>query len=298
LPASAQLDTATVDALLEGFRLSVSSLNSYLDCPRSFYFQRILRIPSTSSIEALYGDAVHNALKRIFDKAANSASGRIPPVTELIEAFKQEMLNRRIQFSERAFDDAMDLGQEQLPLYYAQRIKLFNEQIKSGVWTEKPFGSVAYKSVPLTGIIDKVCFAKSQYGEPFIHVVDYKTGMLDNKRFAPATNRNLNGGNYYRQLVFYKILIESSGLTPLPIKSAEIDYLSPNEQDIFPCKSMEIKDKDVDIVGDLIVKTYNNIKAHNFSEGCNKRYCKWCNFVKKQQMPDSFRDEELELLDD
>jgi DNA helicase-2/ATP-dependent DNA helicase PcrA len=38
--------------------------------------------------------------------------------------------------------------------------------------------------------------------------------------------------------------------------------------------------------------------AQEFSDGCEKKYCKWCNFVKTQRSPDSFRDEEEELLDD
>ncbi len=61
---------------------------------------------------------------------------------------------------------------------------------------------------------------------------------------------------------------------------------------------MYINDQDVDAVGNLIVETYDNIKEQRFSEGCNKTYCKWCNFVKNQLSPDSFRDEEEELLDD
>lgn len=298
LPESAQLDSATISALLEGFRLSVSSLNAYLDCPRSFYFQKVLKIPATSSVEALYGDAVHNALKRIFDKAEKSPNKRIPPITELQEAFKQEMLKRRIQFSDKAYEDALSLGHQHLPHYYAQRIKLFNEQVAGGVWTEKPFRNVQYKGVPLTGIIDKVTFAKSPIGDRYLHVVDYKTGRLDNKRFKEPHTRNLLGGNYYRQLVFYKILLDASGIAPHPVKTAEIDYLTPNEQEIFPSKKMEIRPENVEHVGELIVKTYQNILDHKFSEGCNKVYCKWCNFVKKQKMPESFRDEELEMLDD
>ena len=298
LPVSAQLDNATIAALLEGFRLSVSSLNAYLDCPRSFYFQKVLKIPSTSSVEALYGDAVHNALKRVFDQAERSPKKRIPPITELQEAFKQEMIKRRIQFSEKAYEDAFALGTEHLPRYYAQRIKLFNEQVAGGVWTEKPFRNVQYKGVPLTGIIDKVVFSKSANGDRFLHVVDYKTGRLDNKRFKEPHTRNTLGGNYYRQLVFYKIMLDASGLAPHPVKTAEIDYLSPNEQEIFPAKKMDIRPDNVAHVGELIVNTYKNIMEHNFSEGCGKAYCKWCNFVKKQKMPESFRDEELELLDD
>ena len=50
--------------------------------------------------------------------------------------------------------------------------------------------------------------------------------------------------------------------------------------------------------GKLISSSYERIMAQEFSEGCEKIYCKWCNFVKTQRSPDSFRDEEEELLDD
>jgi DNA helicase II / ATP-dependent DNA helicase PcrA len=296
MPDSARIDRDSISALLEDFRLSVSSLNTYLECPRSFYFQNILRIPSTSSVEALYGDAVHNALKKIFDVARAEGSEKLPGLQHFLEAFQQEMFKRSIQFSPKAYDDAIKLGMEQLPQYYDERAAVFNQQLREGVWTERPFRAV-YNGVPLTGVIDKICISQSSE-EEILHVVDYKTGKLDEKRFSPISSRNAKGGNYYRQLVFYKILIENSGVTTLKVKSAAIDYLSPSESETFPYKSMEINTADVEAVGHLITETYAKIQAQDFSEGCNKSYCKWCNFVKTQLSPDSFRDEEDELLDD
>ncbi len=298
MPDSAKIDSDTIAALLDDFRLSVSSLNTYLECPRSFYFQYVLRIPTTSSVEALYGDAVHNALRKIFEEAKAAKSKEIPPLEVFLDAFKDEMFKRSIQFSARAYDDALVFGMAQLPIYYEQRYIPFGGQLAEGVWTEKPFRTVAYKGVPLTGIIDKICFVGKDSPMEQLHVVDYKTGKMEEKRFSPINSRNAKGGTYYRQLVFYKILIENSGLSNLQVKSAEIDYLSPDESSIFPNKKMYISDQDVVAVGNLIVETYDNIKEQRFSEGCNKTYCKWCNFVKNQLSPDSFRDEEEELLDD
>ena len=296
LPDSAKIDRDNIAALLQDFRLSVSSLNSYLECPLSFFYQNVLRIPSTSSVEAIYGTTVHQTLKKAFDSASNSASKQFPELEVFLDFFQEEMFRKSVQFSPKAYEDALKLGMEQLPVYYRQRLNEFNEELIDGIWTERSFQSY-FRGIPLKGAIDKICI-NERGNIKTLHVVDYKTGKLDNARFNPATKRNEKGGIYYRQLVFYKILLEHADFSPFKVKSAEIDYLSPDDSEHFPRKSMEISDEDVELVGNLISNTYERIMAQEFSDGCGRNKCKWCNFVKTQLSPDSFRDEEEELLDD
>ncbi len=296
MPDSARIDKEAIAALLQDYTMSVSSLNSYLECPRSFFYQNVLRIPSTSSPEALYGVAVHYALKKCFDDAQKGGLEKLPALEVFLDYFREEMFKKNVQLSPRAYADALKLGMEQLPEYYKQRYLQFSAQLEGEVRTEKSIKAF-YKGVPIRGVIDKICF--NGIGDnKTIHLSDYKTGKLDDKRFNRTSTKNALGGSYYRQLVFYKILIENSDFTPFKVKSAEIDYLSPDFTLNFPSKTLDLFDEDVEAVGALISDSYERIMAQEFSEGCEKKYCKWCNFVKTQLSPDSFRDEEEELLDD
>jgi hypothetical protein len=46
--------------------LSVSSIKTFLECPRRFYYSSLLRLPQVLSVNMVYGSAVHEALKAMF----------------------------------------------------------------------------------------------------------------------------------------------------------------------------------------------------------------------------------------
>ena len=67
-PVAQRLDPTAIAELLEGFALSVSSLNKFLRCPLSFYYENVLRVPVLVSEAAWNGIAMHDALYRGFLK--------------------------------------------------------------------------------------------------------------------------------------------------------------------------------------------------------------------------------------
>ena len=296
LPQELLVDPATIAAQLEDFRLSVTALNAYLNCPLSFYFQRVLRLPASQSVEALYGQAVHEALEELLRQGQNNARLRLPSLPAFVSLFEERLEMKRLLFSQRAYEEALDLGLKYLKRYYEQRQERFGQELDKKILLEQSFYGTQYKGVPLTGNIDKL--VQVEKGSSLWHIVDYKTGKLEEKRFSAPSKRNPLGGNYYRQLVFYALLLESSRQIEGRAISAEIDYISPNEAGHFPEKEMDIHAEDLANMGELVQEVYAKIKRHEFAEGCQKKDCKWCNFVQHQQIPSSFRDEEVEALDD
>ena len=67
------------------------------------------------------------------------------------------------------------------------------------------FKNVEVEGVPITGVIDRIDFLDNQT----VHIVDYKTGSHKKDKLNPPTAKNPHGGNYWRQLIFYKILPHS-----------------------------------------------------------------------------------------
>jgi len=291
------LSTSMLDALLEGFRLSISAMNNYIHCPLSFYYEYILRVPSLSSVEAAYGTAVHNSLNRIFNLAIKNEN-QLPEVDVLLEIFGFEMQNQRIFLIHRIYKERLELGNRHLRAYYNARKDEWNQLLqKATVLTEKPLRNVEWQGVPMTGTIDKLLYLPHTSGRK-VHIVDYKTGKLQDRRLSLPSKAHPYGGTYWRQLIFYKILIENSNLSPYPVLSAEIDYLTPNEEGIFPSKSIDFKPKEVALVQTMIEQVYQNIMSHNFAEGCGEKHCKWCNFAQRNLAPNQFSNAEVELLDD
>ncbi len=287
------VDKAAVAELLQGFTLSVSAMNSYQRCPISFYYENVLRLPSLASPAATYGTSMHHALKRLFDKMLAHPEKEFPPQEEFVRDFEFEMKRHRHYFPKGDYLRRLKMGREFLGRFYDENVDKWEKDVlpELGVY------NVEHKGVPLKGSIDLVVLR----GKDKVKIIDYKTGRLDGNRLKKPSNKNVklkNGGIYWRQLFFYKILYENHDAHTRIADTGEIVYLSYDKKDDFVTKSLTFDKKGVAQVGEMIVETYEDIKALRFEEGCGDPKCKWCAFVKRNIMPESFRDEEAEDLDD
>ena len=280
----------TLDALLQDFALSVSSMNQYLKCPLSFYYENVLRVPTLNSEAASYGTAMHNALQRLFEKMFYSEEKAFMDVEAFIGIFNYEMRKQRSYFTKKGYKRRLAMGQQNLTAYYLKNIDDWHKNVR----LEFTIKNVEMEGIPLTGTIDRLEFHKNNKA----HIVDYKTGSLSNSKVRRPTKSNPYGGSYWRQLVFYKILYENYRNTPFQVVSGEISYLELDVRGDFIHKKIKYTPKDVAKVKELIKTTYNNIQQHQFFEGCGEKHCTWCNFVKNNIRVDSFADREIEELDD
>ena len=65
---TAELEKASVLAADDSIKLSASSINRFLKCPRSFYYTKLLGLKTTSSFTANYGTAVHAVFELVISK--------------------------------------------------------------------------------------------------------------------------------------------------------------------------------------------------------------------------------------
>ncbi len=288
-PVLPMLEKAQTASLLENFALSVSSLNQYLRCPLSFFYEHILRVPNITSPSAAYGTAMHYALRRVFDRMKQSEDKVLPSVEEFVRFFVEEMHRQQGFFVPKEFRRRLEMGQRHLEAYYEQHKDNWTYQVQ----VELSIRNVEMKGVPLVGTIDKLEIER----ENIAYIVDYKTGSHQTKKVKPPSAAEPNGGIYWRQLHFYKILFEESQSQRLATQGA-IAYLEPDAKGIFPSAEVVLDAQGQNLVKLLITDTYKKIKAHDFYEGCGEDSCKWCNFVKNNIPQNSFNDTELEEMDD
>ena len=88
----------------------------------------------------------------------------------------------------------------------------------------------------MVGTVDKIEYFKDHKA----HIVDYKTGSHTGSKLAKPTKQNPHGGHYWRQLVFYKLLIESQQLEQTIVKSGEIFYMDPDPNGQLGSKKISI----------------------------------------------------------
>ena len=113
-------------------------------------------------------------------------------------------------------------------------------------------------------------------------VVDYKSGNVDNakdKLKAPES-KNPKGGDYWRQAVFYKILVDNYKRKNWTAASVEFDFVEPNSQNEYVKRKLVIGAADITTVMHQIEDVWKKIQEKDFNTGCGKATCQWCNFVK------------------
>lgn len=282
-------DNEFVDELLEKYSLSVTHLNNYLKCPTAFYFNNLIRVPAPMSASMTFGSAVHYALEMLFRNMNAHAEKQFAPVEEVVKDFKWYMRRNEDGFTDTEFKRRIEYGEDILPKFYARYINEWNK-ITS---VERSYRNVVMEEVPLNGKLDKL-----EFDGTVVNVVDYKTGQFERSKykFGPPDEEKKQksvdegkevkfedefGGDYWRQAVFYKILIDYDQTKNWEMRTCEFDFVEPDQTTkAFIKQRVAIAPSDVEIVKKQIVSTYRNIKAKSFSDGCGKETCTWCTFVK------------------
>jgi DNA helicase-2/ATP-dependent DNA helicase PcrA len=279
-----------VAQVLEGFRLSISALNTFLRCPLSFYYRYILQVPVLISEAAAYGNAMHQALQRLFLSMQASRPRIFPGERDFINYFEQEMERARIYFSAEAYPRYLQKGRHSLRRFHQENYGRWSKRVV----VEYTVRTAELDGVPLTGTIDKIEFEQEQR----VHLVDYKTGKASREKLRRPTQRKPEGGNYWRQLVFYKLLYEHFDQTGRIAHRGSIVYLDPDRQDQLLRQEIEFELKDVQALRTMIGEVYERIRAHDFYEGCGEANCHWCSFVRDQRLGRDIYPTDIEELDD
>jgi DNA helicase-2/ATP-dependent DNA helicase PcrA len=276
MPEISQMEEDFIQPKLEKFSMNVTALNNYLKCPLHFYYNSLIRVPSGKSEATTFGSAIHDALNKFFKKMQDSAQNEFPDIQTLVQDFNYYMHRHREAFTAQEFKDKMELGETVLIKYYERYINEWNKVVT----TEYRITSVVVNDIPLKGAIDKVEFNGKQ-----VVVVDYKTGNIENARekLKGPNDKNPNGGDYWRQAVFYKILLNHHPKN-WEVVSAEFDFVEPNKKKEFEKIAVNITDADITTVTQQVKQVWEKIQQKDFYTGCGKEDCHWCNFVKTNEL--------------
>jgi DNA helicase-2/ATP-dependent DNA helicase PcrA len=268
-------ETDFVTQLLDKFVMNVTALNNYLKCPLQFYFQNLVRVPSGKSEATEFGSAVHHALQKLFEKMQQA--NFFPPKEEFILDFELYMHRHRENFTKEQFARRMEYGREILGNYYNEYIYTWNKIVA----VERNIRNVVLQGVPLKGKLDKL-----EFDGKLVNVVDYKTGDIEKAKdkLQPPNEKVPNGGDYWRQAVFYKILVDHYEQKSWNVVSTEFDFIEPDKKKQYRKEKLLITPEDITTVTQQIKMAWQKIQNREFYTGCGKPDCHWCNFVKNNQM--------------
>jgi DNA helicase-2/ATP-dependent DNA helicase PcrA len=276
-PEIERMEEEVIGRTLERFVMNVTALNNYLNCPLEFYFRNLIRIPAPKNEATEFGSAVHHALERLFRKMQDSGTETFPTKEEFIADFEWYMHRHRESFTREQFERRMEYGREVLPNYYLRRIAGFNKIVA----IERNLRHIVVDGIPLKGKLDKL-----EFNGHDVNVVDYKTGDPAKAipRTKPPTDKAPLGGDYWRQAVFYKILVDRYEQRNWNVVSSEFDFIEPDAKKEYRTIRVNIRPEDIQTVMEQVRTVWQRIQDRDFYTGCGKEKCHWCHFVKTNQL--------------
>jgi DNA helicase-2/ATP-dependent DNA helicase PcrA len=275
-PEMEQQEADFITRLLDKFVMNVTALNNYLKCPIQFYFNNLVRVPTGKSEATEFGSGVHHALHQLFLKMQQQKD-HFPDKQVFLDDFAWYMQRHRENFTKEQFARRMEQGQEILTNYYDRYVHEWNRIVA----VETSIRNVTIDGIPLKGKLDKL-----EFDGKLVNVVDYKTGDAERgvKKMAGPSEKEPLGGDYWRQAVFYKILVDNNPNRNWEVVSSEFDFIEPDKKKGYIKEKRVISSADVAFVTEQIKDVWKNIQERNFYTGCGKEECHWCNFVKTNDL--------------
>ncbi|MCD6063617.1 MAG: ATP-dependent helicase, partial [Flavipsychrobacter sp.] len=193
--------------------------------------------------------------------------------------FAAEMYREQSSFTKVQFERRMEQGLTALNEYYDKYISEFWKEVE----IEYKVSRYMLDGVPVTGKIDKI-----ECHEDGCVVVDYKSGDPD-RSAGTYTNgpneKDPHGGDYWRQMVFYKLLLENNPDKTFKFKTGIFDYIEKGKKtNQYKRVEVPVFATDEEIVRKQLKDAYVRIMNHDFDKGCGEDDCNWCNFAKQYQL--------------
>ncbi|MEK7185165.1 MAG: ATP-dependent DNA helicase [Patescibacteria group bacterium] len=292
-PAPRLLDKTFLNARFLEQGLSVTALNNFLDCPWKYFFLNLIRLPSAQNRSQLYGVAIHAALKQFFGRLADggmesgaewqsTADETRPEASKeyLIASFKKMLARQPLKDEDLAV--FLERGTDALSGYFdayssSWITNTISEYGIAGVFVDLPdFAAGASTKILIRGKLDKIEFLS----DARVNVVDYKTAKPKTRNDILGETKN-SSGDYFRQLVFYRLLLDGHEDGKYFMESGEIDFVEPNEKSDgkkeYKKEKFFIEDAHIEELTETIRQTARDILNLSFVEkDCGKNDCEFC----------------------
>jgi len=248
--------------------LSVSALNNYLSCPWKYFYRNLVRLPEPQQSHLMYGTAVHDALEHLFKKLRFDES---LSKEDFVEYFKKRLNTEPL--SDDDLDRYLNRGEEALSGWYDE----YGDRWITNTLTEFSIRGIELApDIKLTGKLDKL----ELLSEREVNVVDYKTGK-PKTRNQILGKTNSGDANIWRQLVFYKLLLDNFKDGKYEMTSAEVDFVEPDpKNNKYRKEKFIVENEDVEELIETIKIVSEEILTLSFWEKrCDDNECEYCNLA-------------------
>lgn len=241
--------------------LSVTAINNFISCPSKFLFQNLLRMPHSPEKHQNFGTAIHYAIKKYQDSIKKDDTK-----SDIFEFFEEKLAE--FKFDKNDFEMFLERGNKALSLFLKGH--RWNKKAESEYKIKNILFESSIGTVPLKGDIDEMVVDNGQ-----VLVTDFKTGKPKTRNYILGKTESSNG-DIYRQLLFYKLLIENFK-PELCVVSGVIEFVEPDDKMRLHKEIFNLKDESLDSLKSEIKRLVENVSNLNFlGKKCDDKDCEYC----------------------
>ncbi len=263
-------------ALIEG-GLSVTALNHFMNCPNEFIYQSILKLPQAIHASSEKGNAMHTALAKVWklDARANGALSAKDIETVISDTvadyFKESLLSKNDKdIVVKDLTEDIPIVAEALVSHFAIKVDIVHTEYRlvgefAGTYDKNPV------HIPIHGNLDAVIDTGSS-----VHIFDYKAKKAMSEAAIRGETKS-DDGNYFRQLIFYKMLaLGNAKMRDKRILPALV-FVSPDAKGRCPTVELLIEDADITRVRQEIQSLIDSVWSGDLAQAyCTDSECQWC----------------------
>ncbi len=264
--------------------LSVTALNHFLECPNKFLYQSILKLPQAPSVPAEKGTAMHSAFDSVWSSKKTTPADVEKILTERVTEYFEDsflpILEKQSALKELLADvPAVAKALEPHFNILNSTSDTGSASIFTESWVETEFvgkftqdRSSEIIRISLHGKLDAIVDTGKE-----VYVFDYKTRQAMSVNAIRGETKSSSDGNYFRQLIFYKMLLSNDPRWRLRTVIPALVFVSPDDKGRCPTVTLPIEIGDVDRVKMEIQSLIDSVWNGEIARAkCNDAKCEWC----------------------
>jgi len=261
--------------VLQTSGLSVTALNHFLECPSSFLYQSILKLPQAPAVSAEKGNAMHSAISKVWTAKDKNALNVKKILEDTIRYFFEKSLLP--SFEKKAVEKEL-LGD--IPVIVRELLPHFSEPgtVFSETWSESEFKGVYGEesvTIPIHGKLDAIIDSGRE-----AFVFDYKTRQAMSENEIKGNTKNSTGA-YFRQLVFYKRLLQEDSRFAEKKIIPSLIFVVPDSKGHCKTVSLPVLKTDLEKIDSEIQSLITSVWSGAFmTDYCDDKKCEWCRLKK------------------
>ena len=244
--------------------ISVSALNNFIICPWRYLFRNLIRLPDVRGYYLLLGTAVHETIREYIVQLKNNVQLN---EDELLSYFKTSIIH--YSASEKDLIALGEKGSEIIRSYHQKRMKEWDTYRESELVIPNIYLDT---DISINGKIDMIELKKNNE----VVVYDFKTGKAKSRNELLGKTKKENK-DYYRQIVFYKLLLSLYKKGQYKMNEGVIEFVESAVEGDIRSESFSIEEIEVKELIQSIHDMKDSVLNLSFWDHiCKDKECDYC----------------------